>query len=151
MDSTEQAYYSSIILESTCLRKAHISCGQAPEAKREPCWNQLPIKDIKNEYLIVWTTTPWTIPYNEAVMVNPELDYVKAKVDNEIWIVAKALTAFISAVANKKFTIVDEFNCLAYDTWGYLGWFGGLNKGRPNDKDLSDAEESAKRLKSMIA
>lgn len=62
------------------------------------------------EYLIIWTTTPWTIPFNMAVMVNPELEYVKAKVDNEIWIVAKALAApLIQAVAGKSFTVIDEF------------------------------------------
>ncbi len=51
-----------------------------------------------NEYLIIWTTTPWTIPFNLAVMVNPELNYVKAKVykdkksgKHEIWIVSSAL------------------------------------------------------------
>ncbi len=61
-----------------------------------------------NEYIIVWTTTPWTIPFNEAVMANPDIDYVKAKVEDEVWIIAKALTAFIPAVANKKFTIIEE-------------------------------------------
>ena len=63
----------------------------------------------KNEYLIVWTTTPWTIPFNLAVMANPDIDYIKAKVDDEVWIVAKSLTSFIPAVANKKFTILEEF------------------------------------------
>ncbi len=33
-----------------------------------------------NEYFIIWTTTPWTIPYNLAIMVNPELEYVKIHV-----------------------------------------------------------------------
>ena len=64
----------------------------------------------KNEYLIIWTTTPWTIPFNLAVMVNPELDYVKCKVGKEIWILAKALaTAVIGGVFEKEFEIIDEF------------------------------------------
>ncbi len=67
------------------------------------------IQGTENEYLIVWTTTPWTIPFNLAVMVNPDAEYVKAKVDNEVWIVAKALTAFIPAVAGKKFEIIEQF------------------------------------------
>lgn len=67
------------------------------------------IKDKQNEYLIVWTTTPWTIPFNMAVMVNPELEYVRAKVKNEIWIIAKALhTAVINAVAGEQFELVEE-------------------------------------------
>jgi isoleucyl-tRNA synthetase len=65
------------------------------------------VKEKKNEYLIIWTTTPWTIPFNLAVMANPEVEYVKAKVDDEVWIVAAPLAnIFISSVANKKFEIV---------------------------------------------
>ena len=66
----------------------------------------------KNQYLIVWTTTPWTIPFNMGVMVNPELDYVKAKIEDtgETWIIAKALANMvISGVAEKKFEIIEEF------------------------------------------
>ena len=71
---------------------------------------------LKNEegYLIIWTTTPWTIPFNLAVMVNPDLDYVKAEVETENgkekWIVAKALAAtFISGLLGLKFKVVEEF------------------------------------------
>jgi len=38
---------------------------------------------FKNTYLLVWTTTPWTLPGNVAIAVNPELTYAKVKVDNE--------------------------------------------------------------------
>ncbi|MDO4594375.1 MAG: isoleucine--tRNA ligase [Tissierellia bacterium] len=34
-------------------------------------------KDTENEYFLAWTTTPWTLPSNVALTVNPELDYVK--------------------------------------------------------------------------
>lgn len=68
------------------------------------------VKGKKNEYLIIWTTTPWTIPYNLAVMVNPELDYVKAKVEKETWIIAKALAgALVQGVADKKLNIIEQF------------------------------------------
>ncbi|MFW5746514.1 MAG: class I tRNA ligase family protein, partial [Nanoarchaeota archaeon] len=43
------------------------------------------LKDKENEYLIIWTTTPWTIPFNLAVMVNPEIEYIRAKVGDEVW------------------------------------------------------------------
>ncbi|HYD03124.1 MAG TPA: isoleucine--tRNA ligase [Alphaproteobacteria bacterium] len=75
-----------------------------------------------NEYIIIWTTTPWTIPFNLAVMVNPELDYVKAKVHvdethegkaeskTETWIVASALAGvFIGGAAGKKFEVLETF------------------------------------------
>lgn len=73
------------------------------------------VKGKENEFLLIWTTTPWTIPFNLAVMVNPELDYVRAKVHDvggkdEIWIVSMALsTAFISGVVGKNFDILEEF------------------------------------------
>ena len=64
----------------------------------------------KNEYLIIWTTTPWTIAFNLGIMVNPKLDYVKCKVNNEYWVVAKVLAStLISSIAKKKFGIVEEF------------------------------------------
>jgi isoleucyl-tRNA synthetase len=63
-----------------------------------------------DEYLIAWTTTPWTIFYNLAIMVNPELDYVKARVDDEVWIIAKELAApVVRSVANKELEIIEEF------------------------------------------
>ncbi len=73
------------------------------------------VSNKEDEYLIIWTTTPWTIPFNLAVMVNPELNYLRVKVDmghgkHETWIVAAALAGvFINGVANKQFTIVEEF------------------------------------------
>ena len=36
-------------------------------------------------YLLVWTTTPWTLPGNVAVAVNPKIVYIKAQVGNEIF------------------------------------------------------------------
>jgi isoleucyl-tRNA synthetase len=44
---------------------------------------------FKNTYLLVWTTTPWTLPGNAAVAVNPKFKYVKVKVGKEILILAK--------------------------------------------------------------
>ncbi len=66
----------------------------------------------KSEFLIIWTTTPWTIPFNLAVMVNPDLDYVRAKINetDETWIMAKALAGpLVGAVAGKTMTLLEEF------------------------------------------
>ncbi|MFT4249864.1 MAG: isoleucine--tRNA ligase [Candidatus Woesearchaeota archaeon] len=45
----------------------------------------------EDEYFIVWTTTPWTIPFNLMIMVNPELTYARVRVGEETWIIAEAL------------------------------------------------------------
>lgn len=41
--------------------------------------------------ILIWTTTPWTLPANVALALHPELDYVLVQVENERWIVAEAL------------------------------------------------------------
>jgi flavodoxin len=46
----------------------------------------------------------------------------------------------------KGFSIVGEFNCAAFDTFGPLRLFGGANKGRPNEEDLKKAEAFAQSL-----
>ena len=48
------------------------------------------IKD-KDEYFLVWTTTPWTLLSNVALCVNPKEDYVKVKLEDNVFILAKAL------------------------------------------------------------
>ncbi len=59
---------------------------------------KFPVKGAENEYLVIWTTTPWTLVSNVAVMVHPTYQYVKVKVGEETWYVAKerldALMAF---------------------------------------------------------
>lgn len=78
-------------------------------------------KDKDNEYFIIWTTTPWTIAFNLAIMVNPELDYVKAKVDDEVWIVAKGLVApVVQTVAGKEYKIVEEFKGEDMEGWEFV-------------------------------
>ncbi len=49
------------------------------------------------------------------------------------------------------FKIVGEFNCPGFDTFGLLKFFGGLNKGRPNEKDLESAKKFAQNLKLIEA
>jgi len=38
-----------------------------------------PLDEDPNVSMIAWTTTPWTLPSNLALVVNPEMDYVKVK------------------------------------------------------------------------
>ncbi len=43
------------------------------------------------DYLVIWTTTPWTLPGNSAVAVGEELDYSKVEVNGTNYIVATEL------------------------------------------------------------
>ncbi|HOT03875.1 MAG TPA: flavodoxin family protein [Methanolinea sp.] len=48
---------------------------------------------------------------------------------------------------SKGYTIVGEFGCKGFNTNSFLKYVGGMNKGRPNDQDLRQAEEFASGLK----
>ncbi|KUO39832.1 MAG: isoleucine--tRNA ligase [Candidatus Hadarchaeum yellowstonense] len=49
------------------------------------------LRDRPNEYLLVWTTTPWTLPADLAVCVNPDYDYSEVEIGGDIYILATAL------------------------------------------------------------
>lgn len=73
--------------------------------------------------LLVWTTTPWTIPGNVAVAVNPDLDYVEIEFDDNQFIVAKKL-------ANKIFnsaTPIKELKGKEILDLEYIGPFDDLS------------------------
>ncbi|MGC9779551.1 MAG: flavodoxin family protein [Candidatus Heimdallarchaeota archaeon] len=54
--------------------------------------------------------------------------------------------AIRETLQQKSYIIVDEFNCRGFNTNSFLKFFGGMNKGRPNAKDLENAEKFAQNL-----
>ncbi len=51
---------------------------------------RFPLKERKNEHILVWTTTPWTLSSNVVAAVNGNLDYVKLQAaDGSIYYLAK--------------------------------------------------------------
>ncbi len=62
----------------------------------------------KEEYLLAWTTTPWTLPSNVALCVHPKEKYVKIKVEGETIILAKNRLDLLDEL-EKKYEIVEEF------------------------------------------
>lgn len=68
------------------------------------------VKDTENEYILAWTTTPWTLPSNVALCVNPKETYVKASVMTkdtgiEYYYLAKELLT----VLDSDYTIIDTY------------------------------------------
>ena len=45
----------------------------------------------EDAYFLAWTTTPWTLPSNLGLCVNPDVDYVKIKVADTVYYLAEAL------------------------------------------------------------
>ena len=48
-----------------------------------------PVPDLVGAYLLIWTTTPWTLPSNQAVAVNPEVTYVAVEADGRRYVLAE--------------------------------------------------------------
>lgn len=62
------------------------------------------------EYLLIWTTTPWTLPANTFIMAHPDEDYVKIEVNGEKWILAKKrLEAVAGELGVRDYKVVEEF------------------------------------------
>lgn len=49
------------------------------------------LKDGEKLYCVIWTTTPWTLPGNVAISLHPEFDYVFARTEKGILIMAEGL------------------------------------------------------------
>lgn len=50
------------------------------DVKEKSAIAKFKVKGTENEYILAWTTTPWTLPSNVALCVNPDETYVKIKV-----------------------------------------------------------------------
>ncbi len=74
----------------TASSKHDISTEGYREVTHKALFMQFPIKGKSNEYFLIFTTTPWTVPANVAIAVNENINYVK--VENEglfYWIAEK--------------------------------------------------------------
>ncbi|MBS7622564.1 isoleucine--tRNA ligase, partial [Candidatus Bathyarchaeota archaeon] len=58
--------------------------------KDQSIYVKFPVEGRQGEYILIWTTTPWTLPANLAVMVNPDIEYSRVRVGDEIYILADA-------------------------------------------------------------
>lgn len=66
------------------------------------------LKDKENEYFLAWTTTPWTLPSNVALAVNPKVEYVKVKYsDGNYYYLAKSLTKQV--LKDEDYEVVETF------------------------------------------
>jgi isoleucyl-tRNA synthetase len=66
---------------------------------------KFPLASIPREFILVWTTTPWTLPSNVAVMVNPTFEYAKVKLGEETYILAKERIEAVQAETGRSFQV----------------------------------------------
>ncbi len=61
----------------------------------------------EDAYYLAWTTTPWTLPSNVALCVNPKESYVKVKCDEYTYYLAEALADTVLGEGN--YTVLERF------------------------------------------
>jgi len=62
--------------------------------------------ELKGAYFLVWTTTPWTLPGNVALSINPEIKYLLVEQNGSYYILAKARIGVLQG----EYKIVREVN-----------------------------------------
>ena len=83
------------------------------------------LQEQENAYFLAWTTTPWTLPSNVALCMNPDENYVKISVGDEYLILAEALVP--SLFEEGSYTVVDIKKGKDYEFTPYLPLFSFYN------------------------
>ena len=85
-------------------------------------------KKDEDVYFLAWTTTPWTLPSNEALCVNPDEEYSKVKQGDYTYILASAL---VETVLKEDYTVLENYKGKELEGIEYEPLWGGLNvKGK---------------------
>jgi len=103
-----------------------LSSGEVGQGYREVAdpsvYVRFPLVDRPETDLLVWTTTPWTLPSNQFAAVKPELEYavVRFEGDPRRLILASALVEQVAAKAKKEFTIESTLPGRELLGWRYV-------------------------------
>ncbi|MGA9530300.1 MAG: isoleucine--tRNA ligase [Candidatus Babeliales bacterium] len=68
--------------------------------------NTLTVKE--NIYFLVWTTTPWTLPLNRAIVIRPEATYLLVKAQDKYLIIAEGCAESLRGVLEEEFISVQR-------------------------------------------
>jgi isoleucyl-tRNA synthetase len=88
----------------TALSSHEVAQGYA-DVEDASVYVRFPLTDEPGTSLLVWTTTPWTLPSNQAVALSPDAQYVVVDVDGQRLIVAEAL---VEKAIGDNATVVDQ-------------------------------------------
>lgn len=96
----------------TALAEAEVEYGN----KVSPSiYVKFPVKDGKgivpeDAFVIIWTTTPWTLPANMAISIHPDFDYILIEVNQEKYVIAKGMLEAVAQVLDwESYEILKEF------------------------------------------
>ncbi len=67
-------------------------------------------------FFVIWTTTPWTLPANQGVVLHPDFTYAAVKVGEEIWVIAEELVeTMMKEVEVEDYCVVATFGSAGFE------------------------------------
>lgn len=83
---------------------------------------RMPLRGRQNEFLLAWTTTPWTLTSNVAAAVGPDLDYVKVKQGDHVYYLSKGTLHMLTG----EHEVLGQLKGREMEGWAYDGPFDDL-------------------------
>ncbi|MEX2162573.1 MAG: class I tRNA ligase family protein [Anaerolineales bacterium] len=83
---------------------------------------RFPLRGRKNENLLIWTTTPWTLPSNVAAAVGPDLAYAKVRQGDQVYYLSKGTLHMLKG----EYELLGELTGREMEGWTYDGPFDDL-------------------------
>ena len=106
----------------TGVSEHEISTEDYPDLTHPSLTVRMPLVERPGEYLLVWTTTPWTLTSNVAVAAGPELNYVKVKQGESIYYLSDATPQILKG----KYDVLSRLKGKEMEGWTYAGPFDDL-------------------------
>lgn len=106
----------------TGVSEHEISTEDYPDLTHPSLTVRFPILDRPGEYLLVWTTTPWTLTSNIAVAVGPGLKYSKVRQGDSIYYLSESTTRILKG----KYEVLGTLSGAEMEGWRYTGPFDEL-------------------------
>ncbi|MFH1656230.1 MAG: isoleucine--tRNA ligase [Candidatus Nealsonbacteria bacterium] len=147
----------------TAISQHEILTEEYKEITHKAVYFKLPIienKEFENTYFLVWTTTPWTIPANVALAVNPDFKYglykknkkieiknKKNKNNNEKFILLKSLA---EKVLDESFELEKEFSAKKLIGIKYQGPFDELERVKQAKKENLSSFHTVIEAKDLV-
>ncbi len=88
----------------TAISQHEILTEEYKEITHKAIFLKVPLLKEENKYFLVWTTTPWTLPANVALAVNPDLDYAEVEKEGEVFIVLKSKKDLVGGEVKRTFS-----------------------------------------------
>ncbi|HEX2763555.1 MAG TPA: isoleucine--tRNA ligase, partial [Allosphingosinicella sp.] len=99
-------------VEKTALAEAEVEYEDIVSTQIDVAFEivESPIPELVGAHAVVWTTTPWTIPVNQAIAYGPDTDYALVPVDGRKILIARQLGEEVGKRFGLDYNVLDYFD-----------------------------------------